>query len=758
MKERKTSRAKVKDRRPGVETTSPARKSEVERLRTELTRTREEARQRTAELSLINGVQQALASQLDVKDIYDLVGDKIREIFNAQVVMISLYDPQANTIEHRYAIERGERVYAPGARPLDGFRNRIIQSRAPLLVNRKVVRLMAELGQSVLPGTATPKSWLGVPMFVGKQVAGVVSLQNLDREGAFGQSDVSLLQTLASSMSVALENARLFSETRRRADELATINRISSALASQWEVGALIQLAGEQIRDTFSADIAYVALLDRSSNLIRFPYTFGENLEEIPVGMGLTSKILETCRPLLINRDLETRRAEIGAKQVGVRVKSYLGVPILVGTEAIGAVSVQSIQQEGRFNENDQRLLMTIAATLGAAIENARLFKAEQRRAEQFRVISEVGYDISSIRAVDELLADTAKLIRETFHYYHVGFGLIEGNEVVYHAGAGVLADDPEFQFAPPRLEVGREGITGWVAATGEPLLVPDVRREPRYVEMEGSRTLSELIVPITVKDKVIGVLDAQNTVVNAFDETDLALLQALALQVGVAIENDRLYAQAQHLAVMEERNRLARDLHDAVTQTLFSASLIADALPASWESDPEEGRQLLAELRRLSRGALAEMRTLLLELRPATLTESNLATLIRQLSEAAAGREGLSVTVDAELDCKLSPEVHVALYRIAQEALNNVVKHAQANRVTVSLQCVSTGSFRGPQDRVLLCVADDGRGFDLTRVPPDHFGLGNMRERAQAIGATFEVESRPGSGTRVKVEWDRPV
>ncbi len=388
--------------------------------------------------------------------------------------------------------------------------------------------------------------------------------------------------------------------------------------------------------------------------------------------------------------------------------------------------------------------------------KNVRLLKAEQRRAEQFRVIGEVGYNISSILDVEELLEQTARLIREAFNYYHVGFGLIEGDQVVYRAGAGVLWNDPTFQFRPVRLKVGQEGISGWVAATGEPLLVPDVRREPRYVELQGSSTLSELIVPITVKGRVIGVLDAQSDLLNAFDETDLTVLRSLALQVGAAIENARLYEHAQELAILQERNRLARDLHDAVTQTLFSASLIAEALPESWENDQEEGRQLLRELRQLSRGALAEMRTLLLELRPAALIESSLADLLHQLGEAVTGREGLPVNVAAEVGCKLPPDVHVALYRIAQEALNNAVKHSRASQVTVRLQCTAADVERAREERAVLCVSDDGRGFDVNNVPPDHFGLSNMRERAQAVGATLTVESQPGHGTQIKVEWQK--
>ncbi|MBE9509064.1 MAG: hypothetical protein IMY86_13580 [Chloroflexi bacterium] len=213
----------------------------------------------------------------------------------------------------------------------------------------------------------------------------------------------------------------------------------------------------------------------------------------------------------------------------------------------------------------------------------------------------------------------------------------------------------------------------------------------------------------------------------------------------------EALAQQAAEAAVAAERSRLARDLHDAVTQTLFSASLIAEALPNIWESDQSEGRQLLAEMRRLTRGALAEMRTLLLELRPAALVDVSLGDLLHQLAEAVVGHKDVSVTVTAEGQYDFPSDVHVALYRIAQEALNNVVKHAHATQVAISLRCFPSASG---EEVVELCISDDGCGFDPSGVPPDHLGLGIIHERAQAIGATSTIESQPGQGTQVVVVW----
>jgi PAS domain S-box-containing protein len=209
----------------------------------------------------------------------------------------------------------------------------------------------------------------------------------------------------------------------------------------------------------------------------------------------------------------------------------------------------------------------------------------------------------------------------------------------------------------------------------------------------------------------------------------------------------DELRAQAEQLAVAAERSRLARDLHDAVTQTLFSASLIADVLPRIWERNPVEGKNRLEELRQLSRGALAEMRTLLLELRPAALMEANLAELLKQLAASIASRARVNVDVRVEGQAELPPDVKVSLYRIAQEALNNVAKHSGATEANVTLIVADHANTS-----VQLTVTDNGSGFDTRISKPTHIGLDIMRERAAAINAHLNVMSQPGQGTTVQV------
>ncbi len=258
------------------------------------------------------------------------------------------------------------------------------------------------------------------------------------------------------------------------------------------------------------------------------------------------------------------------------------------------------------------------------------------------------------------------------------------------------------------------------------------------------------LAVPLIVKGEVYGSIVLYYHQPRTLDEEESRLAMAFAAQAALAIENARLRAQVEQTAVAAERTRLARDLHDAVTQTLFSASLIAEVLPRLWQRQPEEGVRRLEELRQLTRGALAEMRTLLYELRPAVLAEIDLGVLLRQLAEATTGRTRVPTQVVVEGSGPLPPEVQVALYRIAQEALNNVVKHAAAHEASAHLQLMEGAEGR----RVRLTIRDDGRGFEPAQVAPQRLGLMIMQERAAAIGATLAVHSAPGQGTQVQVRW----
>ena len=252
--------------------------------------------------------------------------------------------------------------------------------------------------------------------------------------------------------------------------------------------------------------------------------------------------------------------------------------------------------------------------------------------------------------------------------------------------------------------------------------------------------------VPLAVKGRIIGGLGIAHARRNFFTAHHADLALSVANQAAITMINAELYRHAQALAVLEERQHLARNLHDAVNQSLFSAGLIAEVLPRLWERNQEEARRSLEDLRRLTQGAMAEMRALLAELRPSTMTDADLGDLLRLLGNAFTGRTNIPAKVTVVGQGALPADVQVAIYRICQEALNNVAKHAGASKLEIVL--------KHKDNAVELSIRDDGQGFDPERTTSGHYGLGMMRERAEATGALLSVTSQPGHGTELTIRW----
>jgi signal transduction histidine kinase len=320
------------------------------------------------------------------------------------------------------------------------------------------------------------------------------------------------------------------------------------------------------------------------------------------------------------------------------------------------------------------------------------------------------------------------------------------------------------------------QGAMGQAVLQGRPIAITDVA-DAMDVLMKpiSPKTLSllqtmskyfraELSVPLIIKQEVVGTLDLYYAKPRVFEQDEIDLAVSFCDQTTLAIQNTRLREKAQEDAVAAERNRIARELHDSVTQTIFSASLIAEVLPTVWARDPVEAQHGLDDLRKLARGALAEMRTLLLELRPIGLGEVGLEDLLRQLAAGVSGRIRAEIQVHVEGKAILPTDAKLAFYRIAQEALNNTAKHSGADRVDIEIKSVPAPASRkrrkaGSSQKIFsqsvwMSIRDNGRGFDPKPAIGEHLGLGIMRERASNINAALSITSKPGAGTEISLHW----
>jgi nitrate/nitrite-specific signal transduction histidine kinase len=375
----------------------------------------------------------------------------------------------------------------------------------------------------------------------------------------------------------------------------------------------------------------------------------------------------------------------------------------------------------------------------------------EQRVANRTRELSAL-YDVTAVanRSLDQetVLATSLDRVLEVMACQHGSIHLWDPEQQVLHLA--VQHQVPPDLVAHIQTLPKGAGLAGWIIEHGSPLVIEDLASDPRAVHPTPGPLAfgrSYIGVPLRAKNKVLGVLSVVGEVNRHFNAEEVALLTTIADQVGVAVENARLYEQAEQLAVVEERQRLARELHDSVTQSLYSVNLMTEtARRTASTGDLERTQSLVARCGEVARQALREMRLLVYELRPAALAQEGLVGALQQRLDTVEGRAAIDsrLLIDGDPGL-LSPSVEATLYRIAQEALNNALKHAGASAVTVSIEVGA--------DDVYLTITDNGKGFDPA-VAQEHGGIGlkSMRERAEQLKGSFTLQSHIGEGTSIRV------
>jgi PAS domain S-box-containing protein len=690
-----------------------------------------ETRQRVAELATINSVQESIAGELDLQAIYDLVGEKLREVFDAQAVDIAVHDEEAGILRFVYQIERG--AHFPNVTmPVVGFRKHVIETREPLAIHEDMQSAITAYGNPMaVTGETSYGSAIFQPLVVGGRPTGVISIHNLDREHAFSPSDRQLLATIAGSLGVALENAQLIHETRQRVAELGTVNSVGQALASQLDLDALIELVGERIRETFSADIAYVALHDEATGLIEFPYSVeaGKRSNDPPLryGEGLTSRIIESGEPLVLNTDEGG-----GHVVVGTPAKSYLGVPIWAGDSAIGVISVQSTQEEGIYGEPDTRLLATIAANVGVAIQNARLFAEIARQKQYFESL--VG--ISPV-AVIEMDAD------ERVTGWNPAAAALFG----YTADEAVGSQIDDLVFHDEQRDEGRE-ITEEAVSTGR------AHRITRRMRKDGTPVDVELmLVPLTVDGERVGFLGIYH---------DITELQQAREEAEAATQ-----AKSAFLATMSHEIRTPMNAVIGMTGLLLDTELTPQQREFA-EVVRSSGDALLHVIDDILDYSKIEAGKLELEREPFELRACIEEALDIVAPRAAEKSLELGALIGDDVPAAIAGDA-ARLRQVLLNLLSNAVKFTERGEVVVDLDAEPS---RPGWHRVHLTVRDTGIGIAPDRMDRlfesfsqvdasttrryggTGLGLAISKRLVELMGGRMWVESVEGQGSAFQIEF----
>lgn len=477
------------------------------------------------------------------------------------------------------------------------------------------------------------------------------------------------------------------------------------------------------------------------ANGISYFVDWAANFEE---GMhSITTKHYDVC---LVDYELGNKS---GLDFIRTVTEQKLGTPLILLT-GHGSFRVDlEAMQAGAVDYLDKTALRanTLERSIRYATENQRLLEKERRQRTITEVLLDTALALNSSFDFDEVLDRILSNTEHVIPHQASNIALIEDKKVNVVRLRG-YPDERQRKIAEAvQFTVTDSRIYQQMMITKTPLLINDVNNFEGWRKIPGRESVrSYMGVPIIIHEEVIGFLNFDGYQQGAFTEEYAHYSHIFATQAAQAIRNTRAYQQAQALAAAHERQRLARDLHDAVSQTLFSASVIAQTLPRLIDQDPAEVRSGLDELNRLNRSALAEMRTLLVELRPQSLIETDLRTLIRYLINAFTSRASIEVESRINYSIVLPEEVHIVFYRIVQEALNNIQKYAQARNVSVELVQIN--------GHLQLRIEDDGIGFDPRKVSTGHLGLKIMQERAQSINAKLQVLSNVKGGTTIQLTW----
>ncbi len=597
------------------------------------------------------------------------------------------------------------------------------------------------------------RTWMAVPLAHGGEVLGVLIISD-PSPAAFTQSQAQLAAAFGNQVAVAIANARLYREVERRAREMEGLAGVAAALTFDTPAQETLHLLARRVVQATSAIACSVTLFDDRGNYVMA----GEH--GLPPGFvsGMVEAI-DRGAPSVTSIAFQTGKRQVlrGSRTRTLNDPRYAPVHGLLRTATWETAVITPMVSRGRpqgtldaYYHGDRepdaeelQLLTAMANQVAIAVENARLFAESQRRIREMDALYRVDEQLHQSLVLDEVLhalTDAAVEVVEADRSAVLTFDETT-RELRVRATSGL--SHAELQGLVSSLN----GLdTSTIERLEVPRVVPDTSRDARLVRdvVEAVGVSSVIDVPITIAGKRFGLFSMGWVQHHDITPDEVRMAAAIGQRAAVAIENARLYERAQHAASLEERQRLARELHDSVSQALYGISLGTRTAKTLLERDPARVGEPLEYVSGLAEAGLAELRALIFELRPESLEAEGLVAAFEKQFAAMHARHGIDMTtrLDGEPDLRL--DLKEVLYRIGQEAMHNTVKHARATRAWVTLT--------REDGRVTLEVRDNGVGFDPSGEFPGHLGLRSMTERATSSGGTLSIESEPGVGTTIRI------
>jgi signal transduction histidine kinase len=751
----------------------------------------EKFRHQNEYLAALHETALGVMSRLDVTELLEAIVERAVHLVSGAYGFVYLVTPEQDVIEARVGTGLFRRRVGVRLKRGEGLSGTIWQTGQPLAVEA----YSAWSGRTAIFDDEPIGPAMGAPLTSGEQVVGILGLTRPSGAAPFRPAELALLIRFAQLASIGLENARLHTSLQgelaervraeealqaayqtlerrveERTHELAALNAIASVVSRSLDLTVIMSDALDQVIEAIGTEAGAAYRLEEADGTLilmaerGLTDDFAGRTGRLALEAALAMRAIDEDAPFVWQIAADDSEGELREAMQHEGLQLVIGVPLAAKGKPVGALALGTRAARSLTGE-EASLLTAVGRQVGVAIENARLYKAERDRhaeAERRRLVAEGMREILAVLNSKQSLGEILDLIVEQACH---GLGCdavslfqLQTQDGLLKVQAACGLDDE--YIAGVSLPLGAGGA-GRALAQHEAVTLPDARVWADYLRHEpgaasspelaliermiAHQFLAVLSVPLVVKGEDYGAITLYYRAAREFSDEEVRLALSVANQAALAIESARLREQAERAAAFAERSRLARELHDSVTQSLYSVTLYAEAAARLLTSGQHlAAADHLRELRDTAQEALREMRLLIFELRPLVLEQSGLAAALQGRLDSVETRAGIHAELHVEGKERLPHTTQEELYHVAREALNNVLKHAHAQHVRIHLQ------FR--DDATCLQVADDGVGFDPQARKGGGLGLPGMKERVQKINGELQIESAPGQGTTVSV------
>lgn len=720
----------------------------------------QQRRLRIARMAVLTDIARAVNTTQDLDDLFQQVYDYCTTVLNLDIFAISMYDEERDCVIPSLVYNNGNRLpeYEGECRPAR-LLSVVTETQEPLSgADYQLACLEHGLDPEPLFALSEQYAFVAAPMIQGGKAVGVIAV--FSTQAPFSHEDVELLSAVARQTAVALENQRLIQSERRRVTQLKAVNQLAQRIVAQRDPEHLLTTTVDLIHEWFGYNLVSIFVHDADTNELRLQAcsdrTNTAQMRDLrlTVGVhGIAGHVAASGVAALVNNVHDDQHYFMTPETASTQAE--ISVPIIRQGNVLGVLDIQSPERDA-FDEHDLTTLKTIADQVALALENARLFREEQERSNALSLMLGTTRAAGSSLVLDEVLDRLAEGIAEAAGSSNCAIYLFDDEDQLFA---------PAVAYAPPnakwdqdcsqaaQLSVDLSPLLQQLIGEQQPILCCNIPT-PEFVGATLEPFIGKmpaLTIPLVTRGRILGIaLTVADTEQDSFSDEQIRLAQGVADSAALAIENARLYAESQGLAIAQERGRLAQEIHDGLAQGLTAISLQLDLADAYLPGKPDRAAERVRRALELTRINLEEARRSVLDLRMAQSHEVPLPDALRRLIQHFGSDANVHAEFGADgLTNRLSARVEMGLYRIAEEALMNIRRHASAQQVSVRL---SAGD-----DNVTLSIQDDGVGFDTELAlngprPGQGFGLVGIRERARLLRGSLQICSEPGEGTNLTV------